>query len=309
MPDINTHKEIGYELMIMLSESFESSTLQEYNQDGLYQELVLINDFYIQFTRWRNGTMPFYFIFFNNENQFILELDLSMLVELKDQYFWNLKVPSNELNNNKFNELYGEKAIFDHTYIELVKEQKEILNSGINTPRNGYIFLNNVNWDTLCEKLCELVKSIIETHEGSNLEFNFQSQAEDDDITLLQNVKARIRRGQRLFRRNLIELYQGQCTISGWGPTKALEAVHIVNHAETGINHTDNGIMLRADLHRLFDSNLLRINPETFCVELSSDLKASEYWELNGKRIEKRIDGTDPSAEYLEQKWINSNKT
>jgi len=309
MSDFNTHKEIGYELMMMLSESFESSRLQEYNHDGLYQEVVFNNDFYIQFTRWRNGTMPFYFIFFNDQNQFILELDLSMLIENGDCFSWNLKVPSNELNNNIFNQLFGEKESFNQDYIELVKEQKRILNSGINTPRNGYSFLNDVSWEILCENLCALVRSILEAHSRVNIEYNYLPQAEDDDITLFQNVNTRLRRGQRLFRTNLIELYQGRCAISGWSPTEALEAVHIVNHAETGINHTDNGIILRADLHRLFDSNLLRIDPESLCVELSSDLRETEYWRLNDRRIKRRKDGTDPSREYLKQKWETSIKT
>lgn len=309
MPDFHTHKEIGYELMLMLSESIDSASLHDINQDGLYQDLVLKNDFSIQFTRWRNGTMPFYFIVFNNERRYIFELDLSMLIEKEDNYSWNLKIPSNKVTKNKLIELYGNEVRFNHAYTELVKKQKEILKSGVNTPRNGYLFLDDVDWDTLCVKLCELAKSIIEAHVGSNLKFNVQYQAVDDDIDSFQMISARMRRGQRLFRKNLIDLYGGKCTISGWGPTEVLEAVHIVNHAESGINHTDNGIILRADLHRLFDSNLFRINPDTFCVDVSSELKDSKYWKLNGRRINKRKDGKDPSAEYLKQKWIASTET
>lgn len=309
MTDIFKHKELGYELMLMLSESIEGATLHDINQDGTYQNLLLKNNYSIKYTRWRDGEMPFYFIVFNDDGNYIFELDLSMLIEKEDHFSWNLKIPSNFINKNKLIELYGNEVRLNDEYAKLVKNQKRVLKSGVNTPRNGYLFLDNVDWNTLCSNLCNLLKSIVEAHVGSTVDFNVTYQAVNDDIDSFQEVSIRVRRGQRLFRKNLIDLYEGKCTISGWGPTEVLEAVHIVNHAESGINHTDNGIMLRADLHRLFDSNLLIINPDTFRVEVSPELENSKYWKLNGRRIKKRKDGNDPNIEYLRQRFMSISET
>jgi len=308
MSDFHTHKELGYDLMLMLAESIEHSSLKNINKDGCYQELILKNDFYIEFTKWRNGEVPFYLILFNVVGNYIFELDLSMVIEKEESYYWNLKVPSNETTKNEIIKLHGNKVELDATYVSNVKEQKKILKSGVKTPRTGYSFVEGEPWEALCVKLCELLKSIIEAHTTTELQFNIQYQAENDDINSLQRISARVRRGQRLFRKNLIELYEGKCTVSGWTPTEVLEAVHIISHSESGINHTDNGILLRGDLHRLFDLNLIKIEPNSYILHVSDELKNSNYWKLNGNKIRKRIDGGYPSSHYLKVRWETAKK-
>lgn len=49
-----------------------------------------------------------------------------------------------------------------------------------------------------------------------------------------------------------------------------LEAAHIVPVAEQGSDDPSNGILLRADLHRLFDNGLMAINPDTGHVRYAS---------------------------------------
>ncbi|TOO91844.1 restriction endonuclease, partial [Vibrio parahaemolyticus] len=115
--------------------------------------------------------------------------------------------------------------------------------------------------------------------------------------------RKRVRRGQRKLRLRLLELYDCKCAITGYAPTEVLEAAHIMSHATSGVNHSDNGLLLRADIHSLFDSNLLRINPETFEVFIEPSLKKTPYWKLNGQVLRKRIDGSNPSKEFLEQRW------
>jgi len=127
--------------------------------------------------------------------------------------------------------------------------------------------------------------------------------APDDDITQRQTSARKVRAGQPIFRRNLLRAYGEKCSISGTGPKEVLEAVHIIPHAESGINALDNGLLLRADLHNLFDDGLLRINPDSLIVELSSELRSTDYWELNGVQLRDRSDGSQQGREFLKQRW------
>jgi hypothetical protein len=128
-------------------------------------------------------------------------------------------------------------------------------------------------------------------------------EAPDDDPARLARFARRVRRGQAKFRENLLELYEGRCAVSGWGPESVLEAAHILLHAHSGLNHRDNGILLRADLHSLFDDGLLRIDPTTLSIRLHPSLQETPYWALNGTTLRPRRDATQPASEYLRQRW------
>jgi HNH endonuclease len=123
--------------------------------------------------------------------------------------------------------------------------------------------------------------------------------APNDDPDELQQFATRVRRGQLKFRENLLKAYKEMCVISEHGPKEVLEAVHIEPHARTGINELDNGLLLRCDLHSLFDVGLLRINPEFLCVEIDRSLEHTPYWELHGKHLRPKADGSYIGTKYL----------
>ena len=130
-------------------------------------------------------------------------------------------------------------------------------------------------------------------------------EASDDNINDLQKFVKRIRKGQPKFRKNLLTLYSGKCVITDCPIKEVLEAAHIVRHSISGINHSSNGLLLRSDIHSLFDSNIIRINPEDLTVEVDKSLKQSSYWDYNGKKIRSGINGEYPDKEYLLKKYIN----
>ena len=109
----------------------------------------------------------------------------------------------------------------------------------------------------------------------------------------------RVRRGQPKFRKNLIKLYDSKCAISGHGPEAVLEAAHVEPHSKTGVNHSDNGLLLRSDLHALLDAGLIRIHPETLAVEIDRKLAGTPYAQLEGTILRTRTDGSRPSQEHL----------
>lgn len=66
---------------------------------------------------------------------------------------------------------------------------------------------------------------------------------------------------QPRFRREVLSSYGGQCFLTGERIEAVLEAAHILPVKYDGADHPGNGICLRADIHRLFDSGNIRIEP------------------------------------------------
>ena len=124
-------------------------------------------------------------------------------------------------------------------------------------------------------------------------------EAPDDKVVELQQFARRVRKGQQKFRRRLLSLYDSQCAISGWAPEEVLDAAHINEHSKSGINHSENGILIRADLHALMDANLLRINPGTLKVVIDPALRKTPYWTYHGLKVRQRSDRSQISHAYL----------
>ncbi|QRD62796.1 HNH endonuclease (plasmid) [Xanthomonas citri pv. citri] len=92
------------------------------------------------------------------------------------------------------------------------------------------------------------------------------------------------RQGQWLFRAKLLDAYDKRCAISGCTAIEVLEAAHILPYRGEHTNRLDNGLLLRADIHTLFDYQLLWITPE-HTVALAPSLLATDYAALQGKSL------------------------
>ena len=128
-------------------------------------------------------------------------------------------------------------------------------------------------------------------------------EAPDDDPSELKEFALRVRRGQAKFRKRLLYLYNAQCAISECGPEEVLEAAHIDDHSSSGLNKSENGLLLRADLHILLDAGLIKIEPESMKVRVDRTLQQTEYWSYDGIKIRDRIDGKRPSKSLLRKRW------
>jgi predicted restriction endonuclease len=93
-----------------------------------------------------------------------------------------------------------------------------------------------------------------------------------------------VRRGQKKFRDNLLTAYRSSCAISNCKTVEALEAAHIVPHSENPTYKTNRGILLRADIHTLFDLFLISIDPQNYEVVVASN--CIEYNEFSGKKMD-----------------------
>ena len=110
------------------------------------------------------------------------------------------------------------------------------------------------------------------------------------------------RRGQMSFRRKLVRRYGTVCMISGCQLLDVLEAAHIWPYRGPSDNHVDNGLLLRADLHTLFDLDLLGIHPVNHRVSLASTVESAGYSCFIGAKLFIRGNQV-PSQQALTARW------
>ncbi len=106
---------------------------------------------------------------------------------------------------------------------------------------------------------------------------------EDERKRILASIKDR--RGQPEFRRKLIAVYGGRCAMSGCDFSEALEACHIVPHSGPSSHRVVNGLLLRADLHTLFDRGWIGVDPDTSLIIVHPELVGTAYGELAGRPL------------------------
>lgn len=92
------------------------------------------------------------------------------------------------------------------------------------------------------------------------------------------------RRGQPKFRLDLLAAYAGRCAVTGCSAVDVLEGAHIKSYRGDHTNHVTNGLLLRADIHTLFDLGLLRINPATLLLQVADRVR-SDYGRYDGKPL------------------------
>jgi len=100
-----------------------------------------------------------------------------------------------------------------------------------------------------------------------------------------------------------MEIYEHKCAITEHGPDDVLEAAHIEPHSTSGINSTENGLLLRADIHALMDVGLIVISPDSLKVMIHVDLMNTPYEQYMNKRLTKPVAGGGPGIQYLRDRF------
>jgi len=145
----------------------------------------------------------------------------------------------------------------------------------------------------------ELSKTAVKViHEGY---FNPLDLKDDRDRQLREVVQ---RRGQPEFRDKLIAAYGGRCAVTGCDAVAALEAAHIIPYSGEQSHHVTNGLLLRADIHTLFDLDLIGIEPNTLTIAVAPTIKSTAYAEINRQKIAAPASNADsPNQEALVGRW------
>jgi putative restriction endonuclease len=112
------------------------------------------------------------------------------------------------------------------------------------------------------------------------------------------------RLGQGTFRIAVTEAYGRACAVTQEHSLPALEAAHIRPYAEEGPHQVANGLLLRADLHRLFDNGYVTVSPD-FRLEVGRRLREDfangrSYYPLHGHELRPPTSPSDrPDARFL----------
>ena len=120
----------------------------------------------------------------------------------------------------------------------------------------------------------------------------------------------RSRGGQGTFRVKVMDTYDRRCAVTRERTLPALEAAHIFPHAKGGTHEPSNGLLLRSDIHNLFDSGYVTVTDD-LRFEVSDRIREEykngrAYYDLRGKYINApRTPSTQPDREAL--RWHNEN--
>ncbi len=127
-----------------------------------------------------------------------------------------------------------------------------------------------------------------------------------------KSILTKVRLGQSGFRILVTDAYRKKCAISGERTLPVLESAHIRPYAESGPHLISNALLLRSDLHKLFDAGYLTVTPD-LKVEVSKRIKEEfengrEYYKYHGIGLtnlpNRSID--TPGMQFVE--WHNTNK-
>jgi putative restriction endonuclease len=124
-------------------------------------------------------------------------------------------------------------------------------------------------------------------------------------------VLVRPRLGQGAFRVLVTDNYRRRCAISGERTLPALDAAHIRPFADGGPHEISNGVLMRRDIHSLFDLGYVTISPD-MKFEVSRKIREEyengrHYYSLHGTRIQlPEDDNRWPNRSALA--WHNENR-
>lgn len=119
------------------------------------------------------------------------------------------------------------------------------------------------------------------------------------------------RLGQGGFRVIVTEAYHRCCAITGEKTLPVLNASHIKPYSKEGPHTTNNGLLLRQDIHTLFDRGYITVNEDNV-VEVSRRIKedfgnGKEYYTYNGKPLLVMPDNIADRPAHTYLRWHNEN--
>jgi putative restriction endonuclease len=145
---------------------------------------------------------------------------------------------------------------------------------------------------------------------GKNARLGSVDAAEEDDVRYGGPVTIRPRLGQGAFRVEVTDAYCRRCAITGERTLPALEAGHIRPYSKNGPHKISNGLLLRSDLHNLFDLGYLTVTVD-YKVEVSRRIREEfengrHYYALHGQPLSvlPLEEAARPGKDFLE--WHHS---
>jgi len=128
--------------------------------------------------------------------------------------------------------------------------------------------------------------------------FDPQSTKEGREL-IVENITRR--RGKPQLRQSLLVAYDSTCAVTGCNAPDALEAAYIIPYRGKYTHHTSNALLLRADIHTLFDLGKLAIDTRSMTIVINDELLETSYRLLADRPLHYPKDDTQrPSTEALD---------
>jgi putative restriction endonuclease len=123
----------------------------------------------------------------------------------------------------------------------------------------------------------------------NSMQVNLSGGFAEEQARYGEPTLVRPRLGQGAFRILVTESYSRTCAISGEKTLPALDAAHIRPFAAGGTHDASNGVLMRRDIHSLFDSGYVTITPD-LRFEVSPRIREEfsngrHYYALHGQKI------------------------
>lgn len=125
---------------------------------------------------------------------------------------------------------------------------------------------------------------LVEVEAADSVRRDLQKITNEHDARVAARGAIMRRQGQGRFRQQLLDAYAGRCCMTACDVEPVLEAAHISPYRGAHTNRVWNGLLLRADLHTLFDLDRLTVLPDGV-IRLDPTLSSSAYAELDRQRI------------------------
>jgi len=165
--------------------------------------------------------------------------------------------------------------------------------------------------DEIGKRLWGQIELLLEKYLHMSDQSDNQLFLEEPELRYNYSVLSKVRIGQGAFRVLVTESYQRRCSITGEKTLPVLESAHIQSYSKEGPHKVSNGILLRSDIHKLFDTGYITVTKD-LKVEVSKRIKEEfmngrEYYQYHGKDLlilpQKATER--PEAIYIE--WHNNN--
>lgn len=226
-------------------------------------------------------------------------------------------IPKFKCNNGHTFEVPFEKTVtvtkFNARFDFFIKINEQAYTTSILRPYYSNNYNKNMSMQVLDHKVIQIfskthtdlinqsIQNTLQFQEIDDVESIYKSNGMDEREVILRSIK--LRRGQKEFRDKLIKRFKNTCIITRCKISEILEAAHINPYRGHNDNHLSNGILIRADIHTLFDLNLIGIEPNSLTIQISEKLKDSEYKTLENKQL--KIKQSKLSSEALIKRWEN----
>jgi putative restriction endonuclease len=124
------------------------------------------------------------------------------------------------------------------------------------------------------------------------------------------------RLGQGAFRVLVTDAYQRRCSVTGERTLPVLDAAHIKPYAQSGPHQLRNGLLLRKDLHALFDRGYVTVTSNCSCGSAAASVTSSRTGVTTTRSTvgrcvcpRRRIHRHQPSSSSGTATWCSGHRT